>query len=84
METPQGWPIGMVQVIKTGEEIPRKFFIKTLDKFNILCYNKDTKGKKIKNMYTYEIQLAYDEYCMDCYWEGITPKPIWEWWEGEE
>jgi hypothetical protein len=31
-------------------------------------------------MYTYEIQLAYDEYCQDCYWEGITPKPIWEWW----
>lgn len=29
-------------------------------------------------MPTYEIQLAYDEYCEDCYWEGITPKPIWE------
>ena len=35
-------------------------------------------------MYTYEIQLAYDEYCQDCYWEGITPKPIWEWLKGEE
>ena len=35
-------------------------------------------------MYTYEIQLVYDKYCMDCHWEGITPKPIWEWWEGEE
>jgi hypothetical protein len=49
-----------------------------------LCYNRVTKEKEIKNMYTYEIQLAYDEYCQDCYWEGITPKPIWEWWEGEE
>ena len=43
METPQGWPIGMVQVIKTGEEIPRKFFKKALDKLDTLCYNKDTK-----------------------------------------
>lgn len=38
----------------------------------------------MRDMYTYEIQLAYDEYCQDCYYEGITPKPIWEWWEGEE
>lgn len=35
-------------------------------------------------MMTYEIQLAYDEYCEDCRWEGRTPKSIWEWWEGEE
>ena len=35
-------------------------------------------------MFTYEIQLAYDEYCEDCRWEGITPKPIWEWWRREE
>ena len=30
-------------------------------------------------MYTYEIELAYDEYCWDCYCEGIVPKPIWVW-----
>lgn len=30
-------------------------------------------------MYNYEIELAYDEYCWDCYCEGIVPKPIWEW-----
>ena len=30
-------------------------------------------------MYTYEIELAYDEYCWDCYCEGVVPKPIWEW-----
>lgn len=35
-------------------------------------------------MYTYEIELAYDEYCWDCYCEGTIPKPIWEWLEGEE
>lgn len=35
-------------------------------------------------MMFYEIQLAYDEYCMDCRAEGITPKPMWAWWEGEE
>ena len=35
-------------------------------------------------MHNYEIQLAYDEYCEDCYWEGVTPKPIWEWWKEEE
>lgn len=30
-------------------------------------------------MYTVEIQLAYEEYCIDCYYEGRTPKPIWVW-----
>lgn len=33
---------------------------------------------------TYEMQLAYDEYCEDCRWEGITPLPIWAWWDGLE
>ena len=35
-------------------------------------------------MMTYEVQLMYDEYCMDCACEGITPKSIWEWWKGLE
>jgi hypothetical protein len=30
---------------------------------------------------TYEVELLYDEYCMDCYAEGTTPKPIAQWWE---
>lgn len=27
---------------------------------------------------------AYEEYCIDCRYEGIEPKPFWAWmWEGE-
>lgn len=32
-------------------------------------------------MISYEIQLAYEEYCLECEWEGKTPKSIWEWLE---
>lgn len=35
-------------------------------------------------MMTYEVQLAYDEYCVDCYTEGVTPLPIEAWWDGLE
>lgn len=35
-------------------------------------------------MYNYEIQLAYEEYCIDCYCEGKTPKSFWAWMNGEE
>lgn len=28
---------------------------------------------------TYEIALAYDEYCVDCYYEGVQPLSIWAW-----
>ena len=28
---------------------------------------------------TDEIALAYDEYCVDCYNEGIQPLSIWAW-----
>ena len=32
-----------------------------------------------------ELLTAYDEYCVDCYAEGIVPKPFWAWlWEGDE
>lgn len=31
-------------------------------------------------MMTYEVELLYDEYCMDCYAEGTTPLPIAQWW----
>lgn len=27
----------------------------------------------------YELQLDYEEYCIDCWNEGITPKSFWEW-----
>jgi hypothetical protein len=31
-----------------------------------------------------EIQLAYEEYCVDCLHEGKTPKSFWAWYhEGE-
>ena len=33
---------------------------------------------------TYETLLAYEEYCMDCHYEGRSPKPIWAWLEGKE
>lgn len=32
----------------------------------------------------YETQLAYEEYCVDCYYEGRVPKSIWAWLAGEE
>lgn len=35
-------------------------------------------------MLSYELQLAYEEYCIDCYAEGLIPKKIWQWLEGEE
>lgn len=35
-------------------------------------------------MATYEVELLYDEYCMDCYAEGITPKSMVQWWEEME
>ena len=31
-----------------------------------------------------EILMAYEEYCVDCRYEGRAPKPIWVWLEGEE
>lgn len=33
---------------------------------------------------SYEILMAYEEYCMDCRYEGRSPKSIWAWLEGEE
>ena len=33
---------------------------------------------------SYEILLTYEEYCVDCYYEGRSPKSIWAWFEGEE
>lgn len=35
-------------------------------------------------MLAYEIQLMYEEYCIDCECEGITPKSIWAWLDGLE
>lgn len=29
-------------------------------------------------MYT-ELLWAYEEYCADCYAEGVTPKSFWAW-----
>lgn len=35
-------------------------------------------------MNKYELEELYEEYCADCWFEGITPKPFWAWvWEGE-
>ena len=32
-----------------------------------------------------ELTQAYEEYCVDCHYEGVTPKPFWAWlWEGEK
>lgn len=32
-----------------------------------------------------DLMRSYDEYCVDCYAEGITPKSFWAWlWEGDE
>ena len=31
-----------------------------------------------------EMLWAYEEYRLDCYAEGKTPKPIWAWATGEE
>ena len=28
--------------------------------------------------------LAYEEYCVDCYYEGNTPVSFWAWLGGEE
>lgn len=30
-------------------------------------------------MMTYEVQLAYDEYCIDCAWEGVAPMSFAKW-----
>ena len=30
-------------------------------------------------MVPYEVQLAYDEYCVDCQAEGISPLPFCAW-----
>lgn len=30
-------------------------------------------------MATTETLYAYAEYCIDCRYEGITPKPFWQW-----
>ena len=31
-----------------------------------------------------EMLWAYEEYCIDCQFEGRTPKPYWAWVNGEE
>lgn len=30
------------------------------------------------------LYLAYQEYCVDCYYEGKTPVPFWAWIGGEQ
>lgn len=40
--------------------------------------------REVNEMATYEVELLYDEYCMDCYAEGITPKSMVQWWEEME
>ena len=30
-------------------------------------------------MMTYEVELLYDEYCIECAYEGKAPKSIWQW-----
>lgn len=32
----------------------------------------------------HELVLAYEEYCVDCYYEGKTPVSFWAWLGGEE
>jgi hypothetical protein len=32
-----------------------------------------------------DLLQSYEEYCVDCRYEGIAPKPFWAWlWEGEK
>ena len=31
-----------------------------------------------------ELLLAYEEYCVDCRYEGKTPVSYWTWLDGEE
>lgn len=31
-------------------------------------------------MMSTEIQMMYEEYRIECDWEGKTPKSFWEWW----
>lgn len=35
-------------------------------------------------MYDTDTLRAYEEYCIECYWAGYTPSPLWAWLEGEE
>ena len=39
--------------------------------------NGDKKGERI--MPYYNVMLDYEEYCIDCVNEGITPLPFWKW-----
>ena len=35
--------------------------------------------REVNGMFSTEILLAYDEYLIDCEWEGITPMSLFEW-----
>jgi hypothetical protein len=35
--------------------------------------------REVYGMFSTEILLAYDEYLIDCEWEGITPMPLFKW-----
>ena len=35
--------------------------------------------REVDEMFSTEILLAYDEYLIDCEWEGIAPMSFFEW-----
>lgn len=36
-------------------------------------------------MSKYELEEMWEEYCADCWYEGVTPKPFWAWlWDCEK
>ena len=60
----------------------KNFLILPLDKYPVMWYNTDTK-KGVNTMT--DLLQSYEEYCVDCRYEGIAPKPFWAWlWEGEK
>jgi hypothetical protein len=40
--------------------------------------------KEVHKMFSVEILRAYEEYQLECYYEGRTPVSFWAWLGGEE
>lgn len=51
---------------------------------DLFAFHYDFLEKKGYESMNYETLLAYDEYCKECNYEGVTPKDFWNWYYGVE
>lgn len=49
-----------------------------------MVYCRYNRGREVHTMINTDTLRAYEEYKVECYWEGKTPVSLWAWLEGKE